>query len=86
MLPTLIDGARSMAGKKKWMKAAFANSHGQFKAKAEAAGESTKEFANHALAEGSSATTKTKRQAALAERGMEAHHAHKRLKKSMYRG
>jgi len=31
--------------KKHWMKQAFANSHGQFKAKAKAAGKSTAEFA-----------------------------------------
>jgi hypothetical protein len=31
---------------KKWMKKAFANSHGQFKAKAQAAGEGTMEFAH----------------------------------------
>lgn len=30
---------------KHWMKKAFSNSHGQFKAKAEKAGESTKEYA-----------------------------------------
>jgi hypothetical protein len=29
-----------------WMEKAFANSHGQFKAKAKRAGESTKQFAN----------------------------------------
>jgi len=34
-----------MAKKKHWMKAAFANAHGQFKAKAKAAGKSTAEFA-----------------------------------------
>jgi hypothetical protein len=34
-----------MAGKRKWMKEAFSGSHGQFKAKAEAAGKSTAEFA-----------------------------------------
>ena len=34
-----------MAGKKKFIKAATANAHGQFKAKAEAAGKSTAEFA-----------------------------------------
>lgn len=34
-----------MAGKKKWIQSATENSHGQFKAKAEAAGKSTKEFA-----------------------------------------
>lgn len=64
--------------KKKWMQKAFANAHGQFKAKAAHAGESTKEFAKGALAEGSHASTKTKRQAALAERGMEAHHPKKK--------
>lgn len=31
--------------KKKWMKAAFSNAHGQFKAKAEKAGKSTAEYA-----------------------------------------
>lgn len=51
---------------KKWMKAAFANSHGQFKAKAEAAGESTEEYARkHAHAEG-----KLGKQARLALVGM----------------
>lgn len=56
------------------MSKAFANSHGQFRAKARAAGMSTAAFAKHALAKGSTASTKTKRQAALAERGMEASH------------
>lgn len=56
--------------KKKWMKKAFANSHGQFKAKAEKAGESTKEFAkNH-----EHDSSKTGAQARLAERGMAANH------------
>lgn len=45
-----------------WMEKAFANSHGQFKAKAKAKGESTKELAAHP---GAGASTKTKRQAAL---------------------
>lgn len=68
-----------MAKSKKWMSKAFANSHGQFKAKAAKAGMSTGAFARRALAEGSHASTKTKRQAALAERGMEASHSrHKR--------
>ena len=31
---------------KHWMQKAFANAHGQFKKKAQAAGESTSEFAN----------------------------------------
>lgn len=64
--------------KRKWMKAAYANSHGQFKAKAEAAGETTKEFAK----EKEHAPGKTGAQARLAERGMEANHSH--LKKKMY--
>lgn len=67
-----------MAKKKKWMKAAFANAHGQFKAKAEEAGKSTKAFAASVLKPGSHATTKTKRQAALAERGMEASHSRRK--------
>jgi hypothetical protein len=63
-----------MAKSKKWMSKAFANSHGQFKAKAARAGETTRQFAHQVLAPGSHATTKTKRQAALAERGMAANH------------
>lgn len=66
---------------KHWMSKAFANSHGQFKAKASKAGESTAQYARHVLASGSHASTKTKRQAALAERGMEANH-HRR--KALY--
>lgn len=64
-----------MAKSKKWMSEAFANSHGQFKAKAQRAGMSTKAFASKALSANSHASTKTKRQAALAERGMEANHS-----------
>lgn len=45
-----------------WMEKAFANSHGQFKAKAKSAGKSTKQMAAHP---GAGASTKTKRQAAL---------------------
>ena len=67
-----------MAKSKKWMSKAFANSHGQFKAKAAKAGESTAAFARHTLAAGSHASTKTKRQAALAERGMEANHSRRK--------
>ena len=79
-LPTIVDmqSRTNAVAKKHWMKKAFAGSHGQFKAKAERAGESTKEFAKGALAEGSHASTKTKRQAALAERGMEANHPKKK--------
>jgi hypothetical protein len=46
-----------------WMEKAFANSHGQFKAKAKAKGETTAELAAHP---GKNASTKTKRQANLA--------------------
>lgn len=49
-----------------WMEKAFANSHGQFKAKAKAKGESTAELAAHP---GKNASTKTKRQANLAKLG-----------------
>lgn len=49
-----------------WMEAAFANSHGQFKAKAKAKGESTAELAAHP---GKGASTKTKHQANLAKLG-----------------
>lgn len=64
-----------MAKSKKWMSKAFANSHGQFRAKAERAGMSTRAFARKVLGKNSNASTKTKRQAALAERGMEANHS-----------
>jgi hypothetical protein len=63
--------------KKKWMKEAFANSHGQFKAKAEHAGKSTAEFAKeHEHDKG-----KEGKQARLAEVGM--HSAKKKSRKSM---
>jgi hypothetical protein len=51
---------------KDWMEKAFANSHGQFKAKAKKAGESTAAFAANP---GKGASTKTKRQANLAKLG-----------------
>jgi hypothetical protein len=49
-----------------WMQAAFSNSHGQFKAKAKAAGKSTAAMAANP---GAGASTKTKRQANLAKIG-----------------
>ena len=49
-----------------WMEKAFANSHGQFKAKAKAAGKSTAAMAAHP---GKNASTKTKRQANLPKIG-----------------
>ncbi len=52
--------------KHKWMKAAFSNAHGQFKAKAKAAGKSTAEYA----AEKSDAPGLLGKQARLAKAGM----------------
>jgi hypothetical protein len=57
-----------MAKSKKWMSKAFANSHGQFKAKAKRAGKSTAEFAH----EHEHDSGKLGRQARLAEVGMKA--------------
>lgn len=54
-----------------WMEEAFANSHGQFKAKAHRAGKSTKEMAEHP---GKDASTKTKRQANLVKIAERSHH------------
>ena len=74
----LVDEAK-MEGKpkkKKWMKKAFANAHGQFKAKAEAAGESTKEFAH----EHEHDSGKLGKQARLAEVGMASHKKHSKVK------
>ena len=51
---------------KHWMAKAFANAHGQFKAKAKKAGESTKEYAH----EKAHASGKTGKQARLALVGM----------------
>lgn len=56
--------------KKKWIKSATSNAHGQFKAKAEAAGETTKEFAK----EKESAPGLLGKQARLAEALMGMHH------------
>lgn len=70
---------------KKWMKAAFANSHGQFKAKAEHAGKSTVEYAKeHAHDSG-----KLGKQARLALVGIKSSHKKKPtqgkdLRKKMY--
>jgi hypothetical protein len=53
---------------KHWMQKAFANAHGQFKAKAKKAGESTSEYAH----EKEHAKGKTGKQARLALVGMRA--------------
>jgi hypothetical protein len=55
----------------KWIRAATANSHGQFRRKAEAAGETTRAFA----AEKSDAPGKLGKQARLASSLMGLHHA-----------
>lgn len=55
-----------------WMKKAFANAHGQFKAKAKKAGMTTRRFAVKVLGKKSKASTRTKRQANLALQGMKA--------------
>lgn len=55
---------------KKWMAKAFSNAHGQFKAKAEKAGESTRKYAEeHQHSKG-----KLGKQARLALAGMRAKH------------
>lgn len=61
--PTLLDIGKRMDGKKKkWIGKATEDSHGQFREKAEAAGKSTKEFAE----EKHGAPGKTGKQARLA--------------------
>jgi hypothetical protein len=66
--------------KKKWLKAALSDAHGQFKAKAEAAGESTAAFASeHAHDEG-----KTGKQARLAHTLMGMHRSSKELQHKFY--
>src|SRR5499426_2667016 len=55
-----------MAGKKKWIAGAISRP-GAFKKKAQAAGKSTGAYARTVLKEGSKASTRTKRQAALAQ-------------------
>lgn len=60
----------------KWMQKAFANSHGQFKAKAHKAGMSTAAFAKKE-AHSPTASTKTKRQANLANIARSVNHRHK---------
>ncbi len=67
--------------KKKWMKQAFANSHGQFKAKAERTGKSTAAYAKeHEHDKG-----RLGRQARLAKVGMKVHHSsHSKIRKDLY--
>lgn len=79
----MANGGKAEDGK--WMQKAFANSHGQFKAKAKKAGVSTKEFAEKKKDAGG----KTGKQANLALHGMKAVHkakggaVHKDVKQDM---
>lgn len=66
-----------MAKPRKWIAAATENSHGQFRAKAEKAGKSTREFA----AEHAGDSGKTGKQARLAETLMGMHHKKSRSEK-----
>lgn len=75
------------AKKKKWIKGATENAHGQFRGKAEAAGESTSAYAH----EHASDSGKLGKQARLAETLMSMHHtnhkastSHKAIRSSMY--
>lgn len=77
--PTLIDGAsRAMSGK--WIKKATANAHGQFRRKAEKAGESTREFAQQHKGD----SGKTGKQARLALALMRPHKTD-RAKSNLYK-
>ncbi len=62
--------------KKNWVKSATSNAHGQFRKKAEAAGESTAEYAK----EKANAPGLLGKQARLAQALMGMHHGAKRLK------
>lgn len=55
-----------MATKKRWIQSAITRK-GAFTKKAKAAGKSVSEYASSVLKEGSKASTRTKRQAALAQ-------------------
>lgn len=68
-----------MADKKKWIKKATAGAHGQFRAKAERAGESTRAFADKHKSDSS----KTGKQARLALALMGASSASKKRRGSV---
>lgn len=77
--PTQIDGAsRTMA--KHWIKKATANAHGQFRRKAEKAGESTRSFADEHKGD----SGKTGKQARLALALMGTHRSD-RAKSNLYK-
>lgn len=62
-----------MASDGNWIEKATANSHGQFKAKAKAAGESTKQYAGNVKSGKVKASPVTKKQANLAATLMGMH-------------
>jgi hypothetical protein len=66
---------------KKWIKKATANAHGQFAAKAEKAGETTREFAS----EKADAPGKLGKEARLASTLMGMHHGAKSKADRLYR-
>ena len=73
--PTLADAAnrtKPMAKKIKWIKSATSGAHGQFAAKAKAAGETTREYAS----EKAGAPGKLGKEARLAKTLMGMNHAH----------
>lgn len=67
--------------KRKWIKAATAGAHGQFRKKAEEAGETTREFAE----EKAGAPGKIGKEARLAETLMGMHHAAPSRAEKLYR-
>lgn len=66
--------------KRNWIKSATENSHGQFRAKAEAAGETTKQYAQ----EHKNDAGKTGKQARLALNLMKASNSAKTMRSKMY--
>jgi hypothetical protein len=78
---TIADAeSRSGTVAKKWIKKATSNSHGQFRKKAEAAGETTRQFA----AEHAGDSGKTGAQALLAETLMGMHGGGKKRHAGFY--
>lgn len=74
--PTIVDMMSAAMPKKNWIKKATANSHGQFRRKAQAAGKTTREFAK----EHEHDSGKTGAQARLAENLMGVSHGRKKSK------
>jgi hypothetical protein len=71
---------------KKWMQGAVRPGHkGEFTRKAKAAGMGVQEYAGKVTAEGSGASTETKRQAAFAKAASSVAGSHKERRKRIYR-